>query len=68
LVALSVLGLGEIVGSPFYGKILDRFGHRTMIISCMIGIVIAVFAIISYIVVFKFNMWAAIAVCFLWGF
>lgn len=63
-----MLGLGEIVGSPFYGKILDRFGHRTMIISCIGGFFVAVSAIISYVEVFKFNMWAAVAVCFLWGF
>ena len=68
LVALSVLGLGEIVGSLFYGRVLDRFGHKAIIISCMIGIVVAVSAVIAYVIFFKFYMWAAVAVCFLWGF
>lgn len=39
-----------------------------MIISCMIGILAAVFAVISYVLIFKFSMWAAVGVCFLWGF
>ena len=68
LLALSVLGLGEIIGSPFYGRILDKFGHKAMIVSGMVGNICAVLALVSYTFVFKFNMWAAVCVCFLWGF
>ena len=39
-----------------------------MIFSCMGGFFVAVSAIVSYVEVFKFNMWAAAAVCFFWGF
>lgn len=63
-----MLGLGEIVGSPFYGKILDKMGHKATIFSGMIGNLCAVSAFVGYISVFKFNMWAAVTVCFLWGF
>ena len=63
-----MLGLGEIIGSPFYGKVLDKYGHKTMIFAGIVGNLCAVSAIVSYVAVFKFNMLGAVGICFLWGF
>ena len=67
LISLSVLGLGEIFGGILFGKIMDRFGHKITIISCMGALITSIVCICSYIAVFKFNIWAGAGICFLWG-
>ena len=68
LVALSILGLGEIVGSPVFGKILDKYGHKVAIIACMTSLTLSIFAISWYVIAFRYSFWASLAICFLWGF
>jgi predicted MFS family arabinose efflux permease len=67
LIALSVLGLGEIIGAVVYGKILDRFGHKLTMYLCLLELLLAVGFNIWYIAKFKFDMWSASLMCFLWG-
>jgi len=67
LIALSVLGLGEILGSILFGKLLDKFGYKVMMYSCFGTLIVTIAFVCLYIAVFKFYMWTAAWICFLWG-
>jgi predicted MFS family arabinose efflux permease len=67
MLAMVLLGVGEILGCFIIGNIVDRFGSKTAIIFNLVCLILMIFSTIWYIIVFKFNYMAWI-MCFLWGF
>ncbi len=67
MLAMVLLGVGEILGCFFIGAIVDKFGSRTAIICNLVCILLMIESTIWYIVVYQFNYMAWI-MCFFWGF
>jgi MFS family permease len=67
LQSLSMLGLGEIIGSFGTGKLLDWAGPTVTMWACLATWVATVGFMLWYEFVYKYNLWAGTWICFLWG-
>jgi MFS family permease len=67
LIALSVLGFGEILGAIVFGKIMDKFGNKMMMYSNLGCFIISILCICVYVAHFRFSMWFGCLICFGWG-
>lgn len=67
MLAMVLLGVGEILGCFFIGFIVDKLGSRTAIVCNLFCILLMIASTIVYIIIYKFNYMAWI-MCFLWGF
>ena len=67
MIAISALGLGEIVGSSFSGKMADIIGSAlTMWVNLILHLV-TIASMLWFILIFKYNTVSACIMCFLWG-
>lgn len=66
MLALTLFGVGEIVGCFYIGFIVDKFGSRVATICNLVNIVAMIGTSVAFLIVFEFNYLAWI-MCFLWG-
>lgn len=64
---LIMLGVAEIISAFFFGKIQDKWGFKTLIISSMSIFAISLAINFTFVAVFKFNIWLGGLMCFFWG-
>jgi MFS family permease len=67
MLAMVMLGVGEVTGCFFIGLIVDRFGSKTAILCNIVLITLMMSSTIAFIIIFEFN-WIVWLMCFLWGF
>ncbi len=67
MLAMTGLGIGEIIGGFLIGQIVDKFGTKTAIVCNFITIIVMSAVTLVFIHQFEFNALPWI-MCFLWGF
>ena len=65
--AISVLGVGEMISGPFMGFIIDKFGSRKGVLVNLFTILST--GIVSYAQIRRNNLdWVTYLFTFVWGF
>ena len=68
LLALTALGVAEIVAAMFFAYLLDKKGYHFVIYTSL-GLTVVTFAVVlAYVGVWRFKLWEASIMCFFWGF
>lgn len=67
LLALVGLGCGSVAGSMTMGRINDKYGNQVTAWLSLFELVLAGIALIAFTCFFRFSLWAAALVTFLWG-
>ena len=65
--AMSLLGIGEVIGCFVIGYVVDKYGSKKAILCNIVLIVMMMSSTIAFIIMYQFNFMAWI-MCFLWGF
>jgi MFS family permease len=66
--AITFIGVGEIVGNAINGKMLDKLGFKKQVIVCIVQMTIAFAYICWYTINNQWNFYTAAGVAFLMGF
>ena len=67
LLAMCFLGVGEISGSIFNGRLEDKLGPKKMVIINIVEMIIAFVVIISFCAIQNWSFWFAGLFNFFWG-
>lgn len=61
------IGVGEMFGAIFLGRIQDKFGDTIALIVCLILTLIGCAAALSFTIFYSFKLWMAVIMTFCWG-
>lgn len=67
MVALSMLGIGEMIGGIFMGKVVDKLNSRIGVLCNIASIILACSLSLVQIYQNKYN-WVSFLFTFSWGF
>ena len=68
LLCMMGIGIGQVTGSLFFGRITDKLSFRKMIVTNIIVSTISYAVLILYCSFYKFNWYAAFLMTITWGF
>ena len=60
-------GVGEILGSLLFGRVIDKYGSKLTIVVNAIALTVAYSFLFLYGSLYEFNYFLAIAMTFTWG-
>ena len=68
LLCMSGLGLGEIIGSLIWGRVIDKFSHKTMVLLNILALIVGYSCLILYGALYEFSYGLALLMTFTMGF
>jgi predicted MFS family arabinose efflux permease len=67
MIAMVVFGVGEVLGGPCMGYIVDKFGCKKAVLANAVIMIVTTASLLLFLIDFQLN-WKAFIACFLWGF
>ena len=62
------LGVGEIIGSLAFGKIIDNCSTKVTVSICLVAVTVSYVFLFLYGIIYEFSFPLAIAMTLTWGF